>query len=148
MKHTVKLSLMSLCLCTALVSAQEIAHNSNTVDVRALFNEKYPNAHDVEWERTAFGYEVEFEIGRKDYDIWYNENGVELKSKEDIGQNELPAAVLENITSNYKDFRIESAELLINDGTKSYKVEVEKGWDFEKDLFFDEKGTLLKEIDD
>ena len=79
--------------------AQDIPqHNVPSVILNA-FSAAYPNAADIEWEKKGNIYNVEFEIGKTEHEIWYNAEGKVLKHKTEIPLSEVPAARSEEHTS-------------------------------------------------
>lgn len=70
---------------------------------RAAFNERYPNAVDVEWERKR-GYAVaEFHIPgqRGECEAWYTKSGEWVMTKFDITYSEPPQAVRTAFETEY-----------------------------------------------
>lgn len=132
-------------LCTLSGFAQDIPAREVPSVVMNVFNQKFPKAADVEWERKGELYKVEFEISRKDHSLWINESGNVVKHKEDIRSADLPAAVKTVIAKDYKGYRIDDVEKLQNGKGTFYKVELKKGSE-DVDVFFDQQGKKMENI--
>ena len=88
--------------------------------------------------------QVEFEIDRMDYEVWYAANGKQVKLEKEIKPNELPTAIKSAIKNRYSDYSIDDCELREEKGKTTYLVELEK-WNDEIDVVYDAKGKLIKE---
>lgn len=114
------------------------------------FNEKYPNATQVEWEAKHSYITAEFSENGQAHEAWFGANGqwqmtvTELRSKD-----ELPGKVITALSnSEYKDWQIDDMDRLerVNSETV-YVVEVKKG-NAEYDLYYTEDGILIKSVAD
>ncbi|WP_221390244.1 PepSY-like domain-containing protein [Dyadobacter sp. NIV53] len=123
--------------------AQEIQAGEVPSIVLNTFKQKFLKAADVEWKLKNQLYNVEFEIGRVDHEAWISNNGSIVKHKQDIQTNELPGAVSESISRNYKGFRIDDAEKIEAGEKLLYKVEL-KTASKEEDVVFDHNGKLVE----
>ncbi len=112
------------------------------------FKQAYPNATDVEWEMKGDSYKVEFEIDDKDQEIWYAADGKTNRMEKDLREDELPETIASAISSNYAEYKIDSIEMPEENGTATYEVELEKGWDEEIKVVFDADGKVLSERKD
>lgn len=139
---------MMALLGTAAVSAQDMNMNDVPADLRTTFEQGYPNAADVEWEKEGESYKVEFEIDRKDHEIWYTADGNTSKTEKQISENDLPQAIQSAISSSYSEYNIDSVEMTEEGGSATYQVELEKGWNDEKQVVFDADGKVLSEMND
>jgi len=146
MKHF-SLAMMAL-LGTAAVSAQDLNPADVPSDVTSSFEQAHPNATDVEWEMEGDSYKVEFEIDGKDQEIWYAADGQTNKMEKDLREDELPEAIVSAISSNFAGYKIDSIEMTEQNGTATYEVELEKGWDEEIKVIFDADGKVLSERKD
>lgn len=126
------------------------AQDLNSADVPAnlknTFSKKYPIATDIEWKKELDHYKVEFEINRHDHEIWYNAAGNTIKKEQEITEAEIPQAIRAVIKSKYAGYRVDDAEIVWKNKTKTYEVELEKGQD-EKHVIFDDKAKVLSERD-
>lgn len=121
--------------------------------VQTAFNQQYGDATRVEWEREKNGYIVaEFWKDNKEYDAWYTTEGqwvmTEVDHRKDL--NALPQAVREGFqTSIYSAWRVDDIdEIQRPNYTNIYKIEVEMQGQQDMDLYFDENGTLFREVTD
>lgn len=130
------------------VSAQDMNPNDVPSELRTAFDRAHPNAGDVEWERDGESYKVEFEIDRQDQEVWYAADGKAAKTEKEIGENDLPQAIRSAIAGKYADYKIDSIEMTEADGSATYEVELEKGWDDERQVVFDAEGKVLSEWND
>ncbi len=126
------------------------AQDLNSADVPAnlknTFSKEYPTATDIEWKKELDQYKVEFEIKRKDHEVWYNASGTTIKKEQEITEAELPQAIRAVIKSKYGGYKVDDVEIVWKNSMKTYEVELEKGHD-EKHVIFDDKARVLSERD-
>lgn len=123
------------------VSAQKMKEKELPSAVKESFKKNYPNAKEVKWEKEGSNFEAEFEIGETESSVVYDANGILVESEVEIKIEELPAAVKDYVSKNYKAMKIkEAAKITAAAGAITYEVEI-KG----KDLIFDSKGNFIKE---
>ena len=131
MKKIMLLSLLALVSC-----ATAIAKNPPQA-VLAAFQQKFPNAQDVDWSKEKNGeWEAEFELsGGHDMSANFSTDGRWLERETEIAFSELPAPVIAALKGKKvkETARIEKA-----DGSTVYEAEVKR-----KDLIFDALGKML-----
>lgn len=89
--------------------------------------------------------EVELKKGRGEIDLGFDLQGNYLFKEYEIKRNELPASVLQTIQSRYAGYKAdEYSRFDWNNNKTYYEVELEKG-NAEKDVVFDENGTVVQE---
>lgn len=137
-----------LMFATATISAQDLKTHEVPTNLQTIFSKSYTNAKDVEWEKNGDHFKVEFEIGRNDHNIWYDKQGNIVKSKIEISKNDLPAAIASSVKTKYADYKIDSVEVYEEGAKKTYKVDIEKGWNKERKLVIDASGKILSDIED
>lgn len=137
-----------LLVATATVSAQDLKMDEVPANLQSTFSTSFNTAKDVEWEKEGDHFKVEFEVNKMDHDIWYDAEGNVMKSKMEISENELPPNIAAAVKNKYADYKIDSAEVYEQDGTKTYKIEIEKGWFNERDLTIDASGKIVSDIED
>lgn len=137
-----------LLFATATISAQDLRINEVPSNLQSVFSKAYGNAKDVEWEKKGDDFKVEFEVNRMDHDVWYDAQGKVLKSKIEISKKELPSVVAAAVKTKYPDYKIDSVEVYEQDGSKTYKIEIEKGWRMERNLMIDSSGKILSDRED
>ncbi len=111
------------------------------------FQKEYPKAFDIEWEMDGGNYNVDFEIGQKDFEIWYAPSGEIIRKKEELTKSELPKSILEKINKEYSGYKVDDIKK-ITEGTKVvYLVELDS---FTKDwkITFDASGKVLHKVED
>src|SRR5690554_5033479 len=82
---------------SAIGVAQDINPSEVFETVRNTFMKDHKNATDIEWERDMDNYKVEFDMGRKEHQVWYSATGDVIKKEQEITESELPDAVREAI---------------------------------------------------
>ncbi|TDU40069.1 putative PepSY-like beta-lactamase-inhibitor [Gelidibacter sediminis] len=137
-----------LLFATATISAQDLKTNEVPAVVQNAFSTAHNNATDVEWEKKAEHYKVEFEVNNMERDIWYDSNGAVVKSEMEISEGELPAAVAKAVKDAYTDYKIDSIDVLEMNGEKTYEIEIEKGWLKERKLIIDATGKVISDLED
>ena len=145
-KSIATFALTMLGVCT--VFAQDINPNSVPANLRQSFEQHYPQASDVEWELDGQSYKVEFDNNRLEHEIWYATDGKATRAEHEITEADLPQAITSVIASNYAGYKVESVEKTTVNGSTTYDVELEKGWNDEKDVVFNESGKVLSEMID
>lgn len=121
-----------------------------SVELNNKFLRDFPNARDIDWEKSEVLYEVEFEIGRlpgRDYEAYYDMKGQLVMYKQEISVRDLPAVVKNGALGKYPNFSIEDASKIVKGKEVFYKVELEKG-EFDVKIVLDTKGAIVNEIMD
>lgn len=125
------------------IFAQDIPQSEVPSVVLNTFKKEFPKAVDIEWEKKGEQFNVEFELGWSvDYEAWFSADGKLIRYTEDIPAKDLPNAVKNTITSQYKDYRVDDAEKIVTNGVETYKVELEKGKE-EIKVIFSKKGKVI-----
>ncbi len=145
-----KLLFATIMLVAALGFVACDDYNAPT-STRSAFNERYPNAVDVEWERKR-GYAVaEFHIPgqRGECEAWYTKSGEWVMTKFDITYSDLPQAVRTAFETEYgAQTPVDDVERLErNTGGTIYFIEatlVVNGYLTDIYLDYAEDGTLLR----
>jgi hypothetical protein len=166
MKAKMVFILSALLICSALAaqnptvstkySDSEIAaliqdfKRSRTHDVWATgvlaerFRQDFPNAHDVEWESNGEIFEVEFEIGRRDFYAFYDRDGNLLMFRQEIRRSQLPTDVRTAAVSKFPRHRIDNVYRFVKGTRTFYRVEMEGLRDHEPWLYIDANGQILE----
>ena len=137
-------TIILLVFATATMWAQDLKPIEVPEVVKITFTKEFPNAADVEWERDRVYYKVEFEVDWMDHEVWYTEEGVLHRKEQEITQEDLPEAVLQEIDINYSEYFVDDVKMLWYDNTTTYKVELENGEDSWK-VILDVDGRVLEE---
>lgn len=136
-----KIFLIFMCV-SAIAVAQDINPSEVPETVRNTFMKDHKNATDIEWERDMDNYKVEFDIGRKEYQVWYSTAGDVIKKEQEITEADLPEAVREAIKREYPGYYVSDVEMTWHNNATTYKMEIEKGQE-EWKVVFDAMGKTL-----
>ena len=143
------LKMIAVLVFASLASvAQDLKPEQVPVKVISEFQKSYPNVANAEWELKGTYYEVEFDLGRYDHEIAYDNSGKIMREKIEIEPSALPATLQQMIKNKYPDYKTDKVEATKLDGKTSYKVEIEKGWFKERKLTFDHSGKIISDIED
>ena len=125
------LSMFSLVSCATAFSANP------PQAVLAAFQQKFPNAQDVDWSKEKNGeWEAGFELsGSQEMSATFAADGRWLETETEIAFSELPAPVLTALQGKKVK---EAARIEKADGSTIYEAEVKR-----KDLIFDASGKKL-----
>lgn len=133
-----------LALGTILPGCTQNISQSNVPSlVKNAFQQKYPTATDVEWEKHASLYNVEFEINNIDHELWIDSQGNITKHKEDLSLSNVPVQILDAVAANYKTAQIDNVDKIEENNKTYYIIELEK-WSGDKYIQMNEDGTLVK----
>ena len=127
------------------MNAQDISFSEVPTAIQSHFNKAYKNVTDIEWEKEMDHYQVEFEIDRMDYEVWYTSDGKQVKLEKELQPNELPNVIATAVKKKYSDYSIDDCELREENGNVIYLLELEK-WSDEIEVIYDANAKLLKEI--
>lgn len=128
-------------------SAQDLSYRDVPSVILNAFQTKFRNARDVEWEYKHGYYEVEFEIGQREFEIKYDPKGNILYYEEELDGKQLPAAIQQTIRSKYPGFYIKEAEKK-DSGRVTFKVELKNNSGEEWELILSPSGKILtKKLD-
>ena len=140
---------LTLALAFSTVSffaiAQEIKETEVPSVVMNSFKGQFSDAQKPEWEKLNDKYEVEFEQGTAERGAVLDASGKVLMLKQEIENNEVPAAVVNTIKQNYGGYDLDEAEKIEYNGKTYYEVELTRWYVLSKELIFtaDGKETTL-----
>ncbi len=139
---------MAVMLLTGFsVLAQSTAPRGVPAVALNAFQQQFPKARQVEWERKKDGnFEVEFVVGLmgRDQQAIISPEGKVLKHEEDLSSSSLPDAVKNQIKTEFNGYRIDDAKKVTVDGKVTYVVDLESRQGDLK-VQFDPDGKILKE---
>ena len=138
---TLKILAVAL-FATNISMGQDLKPADVPVILKEAFSKEYSKATDVEWEKELDHYKVEFEVNRQDHEVWYNASGNVLKREIEITKAELPQAIRDAIKSKYAGYRVDDVEMIWQNNTTTYEVELEKG-QAEILIIFDRNAKVL-----
>lgn len=133
--------IIALVVAGLTANAQEVPNK-----VSSSLSDKYPDAKDVDWDRTGAMYKAAFSVGKRDYKVTFDNKGNWVSTAvKDIPANELPKKIQEGIdNSEFKNWEVGKFETAETTQETTYKVGVRKGIKMHE-LYFDEEGNLLRD---
>ena len=145
-----KLKNYFIALCVALTSAAFIACDDNDDDhiqpskvVETAFNQLYPEAQFVTWEREYGKIKAEFLNNGAEADAWFEADGTWIRTETTVPRSALPQPVLDFVASNYAGYHIDDAEWVETPNGEYYELDLEKGDKLEFNLHILPDGTPL-----
>ncbi len=106
--------------------------------VKSSFQKAYPGVK-VKWEKEGANYEAGFEQKGHEMSVIYTPNGTSTEKEMEIAVSELPKAVRDYVSQNYKGAKIkEAAKITKSNGMVQYEAEVNG-----KDVLFTPEGKLV-----
>ena len=106
---------------------------------------RFADATGLEWEKAGDNYEAEFKQGQNEFEARLSPAGQVITLKQDIALTELPAAISNTISAQFKDYKIDDTERVENGGQVYYQVELEKRFSGKK-LVFSPEGQVAANI--
>jgi predicted metal-dependent peptidase len=115
--------------------------------VTDAFDTRYPDAKHVNWSDQVVAFVAEFKVDGEEVKASYNSKGVWLKSTRKTSLSKLSADVKDGLNkSMYTDWTVaEVVELQEVDKELQYRLFVKKGDSGRRNLFFNQKGQLVKD---
>ncbi len=136
-----KLSLLVMLVLTATL--QSFAQDAPST-VKDAFNKKFPNAKSVHWDKeNTTEWEAEFKMNGKAYSANFGTDGTWKETEYEISEKDLPVAVKNTISKEFKGYEVEDAEVTETSTYKAYEVELEKG-KTTMEVVISEHGKVLK----
>ncbi len=136
-----------LSLACLSVGAQDVQRRGVPAVVLNAFQQQFPKARQVEWEKKRDGnYEVEFDNGlfSRDHQAIISPEGKVLRHEEELASYSLPDAVKQQIKATFVGYRVGDVKKIDAGGTITYKVELDsRQGDLE--VVFNADGKVLKE---
>ncbi len=124
--------------------AQSIKEANVPEKVKKAFSNYYPEASNIKWNKDKRGFEVNFKLEDMQASLVLNPDGKLLETKTTALLPELPQNLLDYISVNYKDYKIENQEKIVDyEGTIIYKISLSKR-KLQKILLFTDDGHLFK----
>jgi len=120
---------------TLIANAQVIPQSQVPPVVLQAFQEKFASVTAVKWETKSDLYKAEFKEDKRSHDVWIDKTGKITKHKQDIPKKDLPAAIQQQITGEFKAYKLDDADKIETDGKVFYQVELDGTTDDRKVLF-------------
>ena len=108
------------------VQAQDVAEKDVPEAVKSALSQKYANATDLEWEKHGDNYEADFDVKRIDHAVMIDPSGKILMTRHDLMEKDLPQALQNAISQNYKGMRVDDVEQVEKDGNTYYQLELDQ----------------------
>ncbi len=148
MKKTILIVSATIISFATIAFGQDILQSHVPSVIVNNFHQIYPKAHDVEWELDAERYKVEFKTGYgTDHEIWFDKTGKQIRHKEEISKSSLPKKVLDKISINFGNYRVDDVEKITESDQTIYKLEL-KSFTEEWKVVFDNEGNVLSKVAD
>jgi uncharacterized protein YceK len=105
------------------------------------FNQKYPQATNVSWEKEKGNYEANWGgTSKEDNSVLYSPEGNFMEIAKAIPPAELPAPSTAYVKAHYKGVAIDEASIVTDSSNnQTYEAEIN-----DKDLVFDKDGNYIK----
>ena len=120
---------------TLSTNAQVIPQSQVPPVVLKAFQDKFASVSEVKWETKGELYKAEFKVDKRGHDVWIDKAGKITKTKQDFPKKDLPAAIQQQITSEFKAYKLDDADKIEMDGKVFYQVELDGTSDDRKVLF-------------
>jgi len=115
-------------------------------EVTDNFKAKFPDASSVEWKDKLTGFTASFKDGDTSYSASFDNSGNWQNTEHDIEQSALPDAVQDGFEkSRFADWDVKNIVFIDTPDGINYRIEVGKGDIKKRNLYFNEKGRLLKD---
>lgn len=146
MKKVFVMSAAVLLFFVSSAFAQEISQNEVPSVIVNNFQQAFPKASDVEWEKKVNSYKVEFETGifEDEHEVWYDKTGKMLRHKEEISRRAIPKAIITAIKNDFNGYKIDDVDKTTEGDAVTYKVDLEKPHS-ELKVIFDANGKVLSQ---
>ena len=136
-------------LSTNLSVAQDISPEQVPSVVLNKFTREYPKARDVEWEKEATTYKVEFELGWNiDHEIRYNSNGEITMHSHDISKKDLPGAVLQTLNTEFSDYQVDDVKRIASGNEVVFTMELNALLKSDLEVVIDANGVVISRLQD
>ena len=126
--------------------AQSVEQSDIPSAVLKAFQEKYPQAQDVEWEKESdTELEAEFDLNGEEMSANFSQDGTWMETETEIKRKDLPKAVQSTLKSQFAGYEIEESEKVATpEQPEAYEVEIEKG-ETTLSVMLDKNGKVLKQ---
>lgn len=146
--------LLAVCCAVTLGSCDDdddLSASKVPDNVQVAFEAKFPAVNKMEWEKKSGYYVAEFRENGADVESWFDTSAVWCMTETDLRTDltVLPGLVQSAFQSGqYADWRVDDIDKYERPDDTFYLIEIEKGGQQDRDLFYAEDGTLLKDAVD
>ena len=125
--------------------ATSFAQSKTPNAVTITFNQKFPNASNVKWDKeNAHEYEASFVWKGEKHSANFNDTGEWLETESPITFNQLPEKVQAAFNASHKVTTIKAvAKIETSKGQTQYEVEIKQGLKT-VEFFYDANGSVIK----
>ena len=125
--------------------ATSFAQSKTPNAVTTTFNQKFPNASNVKWDKeNAHEYEASFVWKGEKHSANFNDTGEWLETESPITFNQLPEKVQTAFNASHKVTTIKAvAKIETSKGQTQYEVEIKQGLKT-VEFFYDANGSVIK----
>jgi len=141
-------ALLSVVVLTSCEKDDDIRVSDVPNDVMNTFQAKFPNVNHAEWESKRGYYVADFWQEGIDTQVWIDQKAEWKMTELDFGVNLqlLPEAVRSAFQGGqYGSWRVDDIDKYERTDRTFYLIEIETKGEKDRDLFFGEDGTLLKD---
>ena len=141
MKKYIFIALVLICAC-----AISFAQNKIPIAVTSTFNQKFPDAAHIKWEKEATqDYEASFESKGISYSANFSDKGEWLETESPIIFSQLPESVKKTFNASHKAATVKAVtKIETSQRTTKYEVEIKHGIKT-VELFYTADGIESKE---
>lgn len=138
---TIMLILSGAVMLHVNAGAQDVSREQVPSVILNAFQSAFAEAKDVEWEIKGDLYKAEFEVGTREHDAWFDKSGNIKKHKEDFPKSELPSAVRQKVETDFKEYTIDDADKIEENGQVLYQLDLDAN-SGERKVLITESGEL------
>jgi hypothetical protein len=140
--------LLVLIICSIFVLGVSAVNQKNEkipAAAKSGFAAKFPTIQKVKWSVEKLGeFEAEFVLNGAETSVLYDSKGTLLETEVEIKQNELPEAIKDALAKDFKSYKIDEIEKVIDQmGIVTFELEAFKGKD-KIEISFDANGKMMK----
>lgn len=106
---------------------------------------EFPNARDIEWEKSDYLLRADFEIGDFDYKAYYTPDENLVMVKAEIPEGELPSVVKNAALAKYNKYHIDEVEAIYIGEKTIYKVDLESEHS-DVELYLNADGSTIENM--
>ena len=139
----------SIVVLSACDTDDDLPSSKVPATIKSAFEANFPAVTRVEWEKKSVYYVAEFYENGVEKQAWFDTDAVWCMTETDLRTdlNALPGLVQNAFqTGTYADWKVDDIDKYERPAGVFYLVEVEKTGQPDRDLFYGEDGTLLKDV--
>lgn len=130
-----------------LISISACSQKNLPENVKKEFAKKYPSAQSVKWDSESPNeWEAEFKMEGKKMSACFDNSGKWIESETEISENELPAAVLNTLNTEFQGYKKGPVEILESPETKGFELTLKKG-ESSLEVVLDNSGKIIKKTE-